>query len=30
MTLICVVMKCDTGDLAYSDTTKLLDYGFNN
>ena len=30
MTLICVVMKCDTGDLSYSDTTKLLDYGFNN
>lgn len=30
LTLICVVMKCDTGDLAYSDTTKLLDYGFNN
>lgn len=30
MTLVCVVMKCDTGDLAYEDTAKLLDYGFNN
>ena len=30
LTLICVVMRCDTGDLAYADTTKLLDYGFNN
>lgn len=30
MTLITVIMRCDTSDNQYIDTTKLLDYGFNN
>lgn len=30
LTLICVVMKEDISDTAYTDTIALLDYGFNN
>ncbi len=30
MTLISVVMKCDTSDNRFSDAKKLLDYGFAN
>lgn len=28
--LVCVVMKSDGGGVVYSDTAKLLDYGFDN
>jgi D-alanyl-D-alanine carboxypeptidase len=30
MTLVSVIMKCDSIEHEYSDTAKLLDYGFNN
>lgn len=30
MSLICVVMQCDTSEDEYQDTARLLDYGFNN
>ena len=30
MQLVCVVMKSDGGGVVYSDTKKLLDYGFEN